>query len=461
MLKISTNDCEKGKAYLRMGDAKYKSMEYSESLFYLKKADSFFYNCDLNDDSFVSNFIQMLIYKDLKIDKEFNNAWNKLKKISNKICDPSVRFMFMQANAMCSEKKRDYKDAIVYRKQISDYVENILKLENNDSNKLFLAMSYSYLSYDYLKNNDYNEAVYYHDKINSLVKNIPINDNYLLDLEYLVKAMIFAENKQYQESKEWFDKAYRIAKIKKLPNSILKINEERLNYGIYDKVERQKFYDEINEINQQKLIEFNSYSVRNLEKNQKKYTTNRNLFIVFIVFISILLLLIVYMNRVNRKKIKRNFEKTIANLENNHHNRHAVDLDAIDRNENNSSIMSIKKEKELLMKLDHFEKRIEYTSKKFTFSNFISSLETNSKYANYIIKKHRNKNFNDYLNELRIKYILEKLYNNPEYLNYKISYLAEISGFSTHSHFTKVFKSITKISPSEFIKELSNKQKLN
>ena len=117
--------------------------------------------------------------------------------------------------------------------------------------------------------------------------------------------------------------------------------------------------------------------------------------------------------------------------------------------------MSKEKETELLSKMIEFEKGIEFTNKNFTISNFIAILETNSKYANYMLKKHRKISFNDYINGLKIKFIIEKLHANPEYLNYKINYLSELSGFSTHSRFAQIFKNETGISPSEFISKLS------
>ena len=44
-------------------------------------------------------------------------------------------------------------------------------------------------------------------------------------------------------------------------------------------------------------------------------------------------------------------------------------------------------------------------------------------------------------------------------MNYKISYLAENCGFSSHSSFATVFKSITEISPVTFIELLRNEKK--
>lgn len=57
---------------------------------------------------------------------------------------------------------------------------------------------------------------------------------------------------------------------------------------------------------------------------------------------------------------------------------------------------------------------------------------TNPKYLSQIIRESKNQNFNGYINQLRINYISNKLYNIPLYREYKISYLAEECGYALH-----------------------------
>ena len=80
-----------------------------------------------------------------------------------------------------------------------------------------------------------------------------------------------------------------------------------------------------------------------------------------------------------------------------------------------------------------------------------AQLNTNTKYLSEIINRQKNKNFNSYINELRINYITDKLRSNPNYLHYKVRYLAEECGFSSHSTFTTVFKSVVGVSPTIFL----------
>ena len=75
---------------------------------------------------------------------------------------------------------------------------------------------------------------------------------------------------------------------------------------------------------------------------------------------------------------------------------------------------------------------------------------TNSRYLTIIIKKYKADNFNNYINELRIKYILSKIETDRNYRKYKISFLAEDSGFSTPTLFTKAFKDIVGVTPSKY-----------
>lgn len=127
-----------------------------------------------------------------------------------------------------------------------------------------------------------------------------------------------------------------------------------------------------------------------------------------------------------------------------------------DGNKKTNLILSKKTEEEILQKLKEFEASNDFLDKDMSLSVLIGKLNTNNKYLRLILKEHKKKDYNNYINELRINYILNKLKTDSEYLNYKISYLADESGFSSHSKFSADFKSIVGHSPSEFIDTLKN-----
>lgn len=116
--------------------------------------------------------------------------------------------------------------------------------------------------------------------------------------------------------------------------------------------------------------------------------------------------------------------------------------------------ISSKTEKEILKKLEYFEKNKGFIKKDVNLNSLSKQFNTNTKYLSEIIKIHRNKQFNAYLNELRINYITARLLNEPNYLKTKITYLASDCGYSSHSTFTTIFTQLMNESPSVYIKRI-------
>jgi len=118
--------------------------------------------------------------------------------------------------------------------------------------------------------------------------------------------------------------------------------------------------------------------------------------------------------------------------------------------------ISSKTEKELLNKLNKFEEEKIYLKREVNLNFLAKEFDTNTKYLSEIIKSYKNKNFNQYLNELRIDELIRQLNSNQEVLNTRVSYLASDFGFNSHSSFTTVFTQYVGKSPSEYIKDLKN-----
>lgn len=121
--------------------------------------------------------------------------------------------------------------------------------------------------------------------------------------------------------------------------------------------------------------------------------------------------------------------------------------------------ISSKTENDLLKKLELFEKNKGFIKKDVNLATLSKQFETNTKYLSEIIKIHRQKPFNSYLNELRVYYIVNRIKNEPKYINTKVSYLASDCGFTSHSTFTTIFTQIMNESPSVFLKRIKEEQK--
>lgn len=117
-------------------------------------------------------------------------------------------------------------------------------------------------------------------------------------------------------------------------------------------------------------------------------------------------------------------------------------------------LMTSETEAKLLELLMAFEKGTLYNSKNMSLPYLAGELNTNTKYLSHVINRHKSSDFKSYINRLRINYIVDKLIHDEKYRQYKISILADECGFSSHSKFASVFKTVTDYSPSAFIKQL-------
>ncbi len=111
----------------------------------------------------------------------------------------------------------------------------------------------------------------------------------------------------------------------------------------------------------------------------------------------------------------------------------------------------------IIKKINKFEKSEKFLRKDINLTWLSNHLNTNTKYLSEVIKNHTGKNFNGYINGLRIRYIINKLTEMPVYRGYKISYLAEECGFASPQVFAIAFKKEMGMTPSHFIDQLKNK----
>ncbi|WP_291131760.1 tetratricopeptide repeat protein [Flavobacterium sp. UBA7682] len=112
--------------------------------------------------------------------------------------------------------------------------------------------------------------------------------------------------------------------------------------------------------------------------------------------------------------------------------------------------------KTILQNLEKFEKNKKYLEKDMTLIKLSGYLKTNPKYASKIILKYRGKKIIEYISDLKIDYIVEKLKTENKYRNYTNKALAEEVGFGSTQNFTKAFNTRLEMPPTFFIQQLKN-----
>jgi AraC-like DNA-binding protein len=161
----------------------------------------------------------------------------------------------------------------------------------------------------------------------------------------------------------------------------------------------------------------------------------------------------------NNVEIIKSEQEKVINIEKPTITQPKIDENLLNEETLSNTNIASKTEKALLKKLELFEKNKGFIKKDVNLTSLAKQFETNTKYLSEIIKTYRQKQFNNYLNELRINYIVDRLQNEPKYINTKISYLASDCGFTSHSTFTTIFTQIMNESPSVFMKRIKEEKK--
>ncbi len=110
---------------------------------------------------------------------------------------------------------------------------------------------------------------------------------------------------------------------------------------------------------------------------------------------------------------------------------------------------------EILHKLSLFEEKNQFLKKNITTTSLAKDIKTNTKYLSRVVNHHKQKNFANYINDLRITYAVNRLKTDKTLKNYTIQGIAEEMGFNTAESFSSAFKKSTGIKTSYFIKKLS------
>lgn len=108
----------------------------------------------------------------------------------------------------------------------------------------------------------------------------------------------------------------------------------------------------------------------------------------------------------------------------------------------------------ILKQLEKFEKEKKYIEKDWNLSKLSTAFNSNPRYLSNIIRHYRGKVFTEYINDLKIDYIIELLRNDKKVRKFKNKALAEEAGFSSTQLFVNVFKAKTGMPTAFFIEEI-------
>ncbi|EZH74887.1 hypothetical protein ATO12_09105 [Aquimarina atlantica] len=109
---------------------------------------------------------------------------------------------------------------------------------------------------------------------------------------------------------------------------------------------------------------------------------------------------------------------------------------------------------QLLAHLEEFEKKQKYLASNINSKDLAKSFGSNSSYLSLVVNTYKQKTLSQYINDLRIDFVVEKLQSDSKFRKYTIKAIAQEVGFNTAEAFSKTFYKKTGIYPSYFIKKL-------
>jgi len=115
----------------------------------------------------------------------------------------------------------------------------------------------------------------------------------------------------------------------------------------------------------------------------------------------------------------------------------------------------------LVKRLELFEKRHEYIEPYMNLQKLAAKLNTNQKYVTRLLAHYRGKGTIEYISDLKIEYIVQKLQSEKKLRNYKNKSLSDEVGFGSTQIFTRTFKAKVGMPPTVFIDELNKADQMS
>lgn len=319
-----------------------------------------------------------------------------------------------------------------YRTAIDSLMKGSELLTNE---KRVLAGSYLVLSEAYEGENNYLKSFSYLNRVDSLYQRNP-------EIIFQAKESYEILLKSYQKEKDAQNQLEIIKKLLKV-DSVINVRHNELSKNIVKKYETPLLLSE-----KERLI----------NDLKGKSSINRKIILSLIVICSVVFLALIYIFSKNRKYKKR-FNSIIEKRKD-----RSVSLlhkDTLLKTTTTTTTTGLPEGlvKEVLQKLDEFEKSHKFIKKNYTLNSLAKNLNTNSAYLSKIINATLKVNFSNYINNLKIDYAINRLTENKQLRSYTIKAIAEEVGFNNAQSFSVAFNKRTGIYPSFFLKQLEKNEK--
>lgn len=450
-------------SYFMLGSSMYRKSEYTNAIFYLEKAEQVGKGLKMIDFQWSYTDLLSMSYRRAGLISQSNDMWEKelalYKKSTDKYKEATYYYNLSKKNdvdekyCLSSNARRKYLSLVPQPTQKID--------------KDYIFAVYSQLAFSDLKCGNEDLAEKSLSLANQYIDDsTQIKSATLVEIYDLTKAILYIRKGSIQEAKQLFDEAYKISKIKETPAVTKLILTERLEANIDEPQVQLEYSKEIEKIRKFETIVNKNLIQYETEKSKKQFAKQESkirYWIISSVIFSFAIISIYCDMLARNRKLKIAYLKIIENLESQKSEVSILKPEVKSQEivNTNESIVEIhekelENENEIVKRLKEIEDKEFFISKNMSAAHMAVLLKITPRNLTYILKKYRNDDFYNYLNNVRVNYISSELRKNPKLLQYKIAALADLCGFNSHSQFATVFKAKSGISPSQYIQFLSN-----
>ncbi|WP_024770249.1 helix-turn-helix domain-containing protein [Aquimarina macrocephali] len=318
--------------------------------------------------------------------------------------------------------KKNYDESFNYLFQSEELLAN----NKINRNSFPQALTYYFIASCYYQQGYYDLAIEYILKITKTAKGNDFNKMSVIQA-YLLLANCYGEKKDFKTAISWHNKYMRLIE------SYEKEKDETAN----------------------KIFERDSQKLQNrIEDLKNKQDASEKVKTYSLVGSGLLILMLMAGGYLYVKKQKSNtlrFNDLIEKI-----NRLERIKGETRIKQKSTKITSIDESKvqQILLGLNKLEDQDFFLRKDCSLNSVAKKIKTNSTYLSKVINIHKEKNFSNYINDLRIDYITNKLKKDTVFRKYTVDAIAQEIGFTNSKSFSVIFHKKTGIYPSYFIKQL-------
>jgi YesN/AraC family two-component response regulator len=319
-----------------------------------------------------------------------------------------------------------------------------LNIYEQNNYKLGSFSCYSNLSKLYSVTGKKNKAIDFALKAVSM-ESVDKPIKYLAD-SYLTLAGSYSYMKNYKKATEFYRKYLTIK------DSVFSLEINQQISEIQTRYETEKKEIELQNLHQQLEI----------QELQLKDERRRIVFvsiILIIILISAIIFVILYLQK--RKSylilVEQNVKQAKSDIEREKSLKIADEKAAYETQKYADTNLTTEQKTQLLESLTiALEKEKCFLDERLTINDLAKYINTNRNYLSQIINEHYQTNFNNFINDFRVREA-RKMLINREYTNYTIEGIAQSVGFNSKATFNIAFKKFTGVTPS-FFRENSGNQ---